>query len=101
MCTKLELKVLWLKKVLGIAVDQSNKNQIVPVTSYYFWPKTDAWKQLKLELDSKPWLSEKEKIQVLNTASDIINYWTTKKEKISLTKILTQFNNITLVKVKT
>ena len=62
---KLKLKVLWLKNVLGLAIDQTVIKQSYPLTQYYFWPRTEAWDQLKLELDSKPWLSDKEKISTL------------------------------------
>ena len=71
----LKLRVLWLKNVLGLAVDQTILKQSYPLTQYYFWPRTEAWDQLKLELDSKPWLSEKEKIIILNLTTDIITHW--------------------------
>jgi hypothetical protein len=29
-----------------------------PLTEYYFWPKVDAWEELKKTLDSKDWISE-------------------------------------------
>ena len=76
---QLKLKVLWLKNVLGLAIDQTVIKQSYPLTQYYFWPRTEAWDQLKLELDSKPWLSEKEKIIILNLATDIITHWRTNR----------------------
>ena len=55
-----------------MSIDQTViQNHSYPLTQYYFWPRTEAWEQLKLELDSKPWLSEKEKISILNLATDI------------------------------
>jgi 30S ribosomal protein 3 len=72
---QLKLKVLWLKNVLGLAIDQKLSKQSYPLTQYYFWPRTEAWDQLKLELDSKPWLSEKEKIIILNLTTDVITHW--------------------------
>ena len=59
---QLKVKVHWLKNVLGLSVDHIVAKQAYPLTQHYFWPRTEAWDQLKLELDSKPWLSEKEKI---------------------------------------
>lgn len=32
--------------------------QRTPVTEYYFWPKVDAWEELKKTLDAKEWISE-------------------------------------------
>ena len=57
----LKLKVTWFKNFLGLAIDQVSLNQKYFLTSYYFWPKTDAWEQLKSELDAKPWLTTREK----------------------------------------
>jgi len=47
---QLKLKVLWLKNVLCLAIDQTVIKQSYPLTQYYFWPRTEAWDQLKLEL---------------------------------------------------
>ena len=59
---KLKLKVLWVENILGFGVDQLTIKQQSPVTLYYFWPRTEAWEQLKSELDSKLWLSKEEKV---------------------------------------
>ena len=71
----LQLKVYWNKNFLMLAVDKILFKQYVPLTTYYFWPKTEAWEQLKLELESKPGLKNEEKVSVLNSATEIINYW--------------------------
>ena len=65
---QLKLKIIWFKDFLGLAIDQVDFNQRYSLTPYYFWPKTEAWEQLKLELDSKGWLPEKEKVLILNLA---------------------------------
>ena len=72
---QLKLKIAWFKNFLGLAIDQVNLDQQYSLTPYYFWPKTDAWEQLKLELDSKSWLTEEEKIHVLQTISNVMQYW--------------------------
>ena len=72
---QLKLKVAWLKNFLGLSIDQVVGNQKYAMTPYYFWPRTEAWEQLKLELDSKLWLTEEEKIKLLKTAGDVLNYW--------------------------
>ena len=72
---QLKLKVVWFKNFLGLAIDQVNLNQQYSLTPYYFWPRTEAWEQLKLELDYKFWLTQDEKLNVLKTAGDVMNYW--------------------------
>ena len=95
----LKLRVLWLKNVLGLAVDQTILKQSYPLTQYYFWPRTEAWDQLKLELDSKPWLSEKEKIIILNIATDIINHWRTNRITERVENLSTKFSEATFVEL--
>ena len=72
---QLKLKIAWFKDFLGFAVDQVYCNQEYPLTSYYFWPRIQAWEQLKLELDSKPGLTQQEKTRILDTAGGVMNYW--------------------------
>ena len=96
---QLKLRVLWLKNVLGLAIDQTMVNQSYPLTQYYFWPRTEAWDQLKLELDSKPWLSEKEKINILNLATDVINHWRRYKDTEKVENIVNSFSEALFVEL--
>ena len=96
---QLKLKVLWLKNILGLSIDQILVDRAYPVTQYYFWPKTEAWDQLKLELDSRPWLSEKDKIVVLNLTTDIVNYWHTSRKVEKLDSIKQKFTTVDFVEV--
>ena len=83
MGTILQLKVIWRKDLLAIAVGKTPDNREYLLTPYYFWPRTKAWEQLKLELEAMHWLSDSERITLLNLASDIINYW--QKERTNAT----------------
>eukprot|EP00245_Coleochaete_scutata_P006349 TRINITY_DN20778_c0_g1_i1.p1 TRINITY_DN20778_c0_g1~~TRINITY_DN20778_c0_g1_i1.p1 ORF type:complete len:201 (-),score=37.02 TRINITY_DN20778_c0_g1_i1:349-870(-) len=72
---RLLLKFVWLEKNIGIALDQQVPGGTVPVTEYMFWPRKDAWEQLKEKLEQKPWISRKKTVVLLNQATDIINLW--------------------------
>lgn len=70
------LRFLWLEKNIGIAIDQVVPGHgTIPLSPYFFWPRKDAWEQLKAKLDSKGWISRKRTIILLNQATDIINLW--------------------------
>ena len=71
---QLKLKIVWFKDFLGLAIEQVILNQHYSLTPYYFWPKTEAWEQLKLELDSKLWLTQEEKVKILKVIGDVMNY---------------------------
>eukprot|EP00262_Sarcandra_glabra_P008449 TRINITY_DN2197_c0_g1_i1.p1 TRINITY_DN2197_c0_g1~~TRINITY_DN2197_c0_g1_i1.p1 ORF type:complete len:188 (+),score=49.67 TRINITY_DN2197_c0_g1_i1:73-564(+) len=73
---RLVLKFIWLEKNIGLALDQVIPGHgTVPLSPYYFWPRKDAWEELKSKLESKPWISQKRMIILLNQATDIINLW--------------------------
>ena len=67
--------LIWFKDFLGLGIDLVLPKQKYSLTPYYFWPKTEAWEQLKLELDSKLWLDEEEKAQILQVAGNVMNHW--------------------------
>ena len=71
---QLKLKAIWGKNFLGLAIDQVIGVYQLPITAYYFWPRTEAWEQLRLELELKPWINEEEKIKVLNSAAKLMNF---------------------------
>jgi 30S ribosomal protein 3 len=69
-------KILWSKTYIGIAINEIHKgNYDIPLTSFYFWPREEGWKLLKVELDSKPWMDEQSKIEILNGYTSLIMFW--------------------------
>lgn len=88
---KFNLKILWLKQDIGFSIDHIVENGYSPLTSYFFWPRNDAWTQVKIELDSKPWLSENDKIDLLNQITSLINYWQDNNNSKSIEQVQQQF----------
>lgn len=71
-----QLNFLWMDKNIAVAVDQVfAKGQKSPVTEYFFWPRMDAWEELRAALESRPWIDERSKILLLNKTTEVINFW--------------------------
>ena len=95
---KLRLKVLWLNKGLAFAIDFNILNKTYPLTSYYFWPQSQAWDQLKFELECKPGITEMQRIKLLNLVSEIMGVWKTSRNMSN--NVAEQFTDVTFVKLK-
>ena len=89
--TKFTLKILWLENNVAISIDHVMGNSSSPLTSYFFWPRNDAWEQLKVELESKPWIKEYDRIELLNQATEIINFWQETRKNKSLIQAQEKF----------
>lgn len=90
------IKILWLKNTLGIAVDQIYNQRRIPITSYYFWPRNDAWELIRLEINSKSWITEDDKTAILNQITQILNSWRKNMENSSFENLSSQYEELDL-----
>ena len=93
------LKFLWLEKSIAVALDQRVGDKTLPLTEYFFWPQKDAWEEIKVFLESKPWISSNDAIYLLNQVTDIINFWQDKSviDKKDFDKVKEKFENCQFV----
>ncbi|PNH11498.1 putative 30S ribosomal protein 3, chloroplastic [Tetrabaena socialis] len=86
------LNVLWTDKNLAVAIDQVySRGQVSPLTEYYFWPRQDAWEELRMNLEARPWISERDRIILLNRLTQLINFWQDEEVKHSVDEARAEF----------
>lgn len=86
------LNVLWTDKNLAVAIDQVySRGQVSPLTEYYFWPRQDAWDDLRMSLEGQPWISERDRIILLNRLTTLINFWQDEEVKHSVDEARMEF----------
>ena len=90
----LNVNVLWLEDCLGIAINQSTSSNQTAITTYYFWPRNDVWDQIKIELDSKPWIKETEKVDTLNLIAKILDVWQSTIDRKNIKYVTSRFKKL-------
>ncbi|GAX73130.1 hypothetical protein CEUSTIGMA_g583.t1 [Chlamydomonas eustigma] len=87
-----KLAFIWTERNIAVAVDQVySRGQISPLTEYFFWPRKDAWEELRVALEARPWISERDKVVLLNRTTEVINFWQQDEVKPTLDQVKVAF----------
>jgi len=87
-----KLSFVWTDRNIAVAVDQVySRGQVSPLTEFFFWPRKDAWEELRLALEARPWISERDKVILLNRTTEVINFWQQEGDKPTLEAVKSAF----------
>lgn len=75
--------LIWQENSLGVAIDQIRGDESIPITGYYYWPRSDAWSQILIELKTKRWISYQERIFLMGKTAEILNVFVEKQLRMS------------------
>jgi 30S ribosomal protein 3 len=78
---RFQLKIIWLENSLALSINQIINLTSIPLTSYKIWPRNNSSEQLKIKLDSKPWLDSNERIRLLNKVTEISQAWENSRDQ--------------------
>jgi 30S ribosomal protein 3 len=74
--SEFKLKFIWFgNKGIAVALNQKFSNKFLPVTEYFFWPRSDAWDEMRVCLKAKHWISPNDLVLILNQLTEVINFW--------------------------
>lgn len=79
--------LIWEASSLGIYINEIRGNKHIPLTRICYWPASDAWSQILIELEAKKWISQEEKKFLLDKTVDIIDVFLEKQFKKSVKSI--------------
>ena len=63
------------KRFIKIALGQKTGKRVLPLISYWPWPLSDAWYNMKFFLEKQKWVSHLESVAILNNFTLVIHYW--------------------------
>ena len=96
---RFQLKIIWLENSLALSINQIINLTSIPLTSYKIWPRNNSWEQLKIKLDSKPWLDSNERIRLLNKVTEISQAWENSRDQKTSARLPKLYEDLIFIEV--